>query len=509
MMPRAGLLATVFVTGAAVLLIEVLGTRIIGPVFGVSLFVWSALLVVTLGSLATGYYAGGALADRMPEPRLLGWVVLCAGGLLAVLRLVTHPVLLLAEGFGPRGGPLLAAVALFAPCLLVLGMVGPVAVRLVAVDRSTAGKGVGTVYAVSTAGSLAGTLATVFIVLPAFDTEQIVLGAATALTLLGAALWLRHARSPAVGAALVLPLLAWLVPDAPVPPGFAVVDRAQSLYGLVEVIYQQRGNVRLLRADHSIIGAQFLSDRSPAFSFVHLLEAVRFLRPSAKDMLQLGLGIGSLPEALRPRGITTDVVEIDPAVVRFARRYFGFETKGDVFEEDARTFLRRTDRRYDVVVHDTFTGGTTPEHLLSLEVIRRIHGLLRPGGVLALNFAGYDRGPKAEASRAVARTVRAVFRHVRSFRDDPPADGVEDVGNLVFFASDEDLDFTLPPDAAFENASCRRVLRSFTRWEVLQDVPEGPTITDSRNPLARLQIPIAEDHFAAMNELLPVEVWLH
>src|SRR5438270_59149 len=71
-MPR--LLATVFVTGAAVIVVEILGTRIIGPVFGVSLFVWCALLAVTLGSLATGYYAGGVLVDRRPTPSLLNLI---------------------------------------------------------------------------------------------------------------------------------------------------------------------------------------------------------------------------------------------------------------------------------------------------------------------------------------------------------------------------------------------------------------------------------------------------
>lgn len=143
-----------------------------------------------------------------------------------------------------------------------------------------------------------------------------------------------------------------------------------------------------------------------------------------------------------------------------------------MFAEDARAFLRRTSRRYDVVVHDTFTGGTTPEHLLSVEVVQRIHQILEPGGVLALSFAWFDRGPKAKARWAVARTLRAVFRNVRVFRDGPPGRDPDEAANPVFLASD------------------------------------GP-VTDARNPLARLRIPVAEDHFHAMNELLPAGVWLH
>jgi spermidine synthase len=221
------------------------------------------------------------------------------------------------------------------------------------------------------------------------------------------------------------------------------------------------------------------------------------------------LGIGSLPRALSSHGIRFDAVEIDPAVVRFARQYFGFLPSGQVYEEDARTYLQHTQERYDLVVHDTFTGGTTPEHLLSLEVLQRIHALLRPGGVLALNFIGYHAGEQAEASFAVARTIDAVFANVRVFRDAALTEDPENPGNLLFFASDNDLKFNIPANVQFESVVSEQILRSFQSWEVLQQVPMGALITDARNPLSRLQIQTTEKHFAAMNELIPAEVWLH
>jgi spermidine synthase len=242
---------------------------------------------------------------------------------------------------------------------------------------------------------------------------------------------------------------------------------------------------------------------------VHVLESVRFLRPHGSDALQIGLGIGSLSRALSSNGIRFDAVEIDPSVVRFAKQYFGFLPNGDVNEEDARTYLRHTPKQYDIVVHDTFTGGTTPEHLLSLEVLQRIHALLRPGGVLALNFIGYHVGEQAEASFAVARTIKAVFANLRVFRDAPLTEEPENPGNLLFFASDDRLEFEIPANAKFESEVCEQLLRSFQDWEVLRLVPTGAIITDAKNPLARLQIRTTEKHFAAMNELMPAEVWLH
>jgi spermidine synthase len=506
---KGELLATVFVTGAAVILIEILGTRVIGPVFGVSLFVWSALLAVTLGSLAAGYYAGGVLVDRTPTAKLLGLIVVAAGLLLGCVPLLSHPLLAVAETMGPRGGSLFAAAVLFTPSLVALGAVGPVAVRLGTANLRATGHSVGSVYAVSTTGSLIGTLCTGFLLIPAFDTNEILFASAIVLVAMGSASLAVHWRKSAL-VAVAAPILATMsVERAPLPHGFRVLDRSQSLYGLVEVIDDDDRQVRFLRADHSVLGAQFFRDHSSGFAFIHLLEAVRFVRPGASKMLQIGLGTGALPSVLRSRGITADVVEIDPAVVRFAREYFGFAPNGDIFEEDARTFLARTTNRYELIVHDTFTAGTTPEHLLSLEVLQRIHALLRPGGVLALNFVGAHDGPMAEASWTVMRTLRSVFPRVRAFADEPPTERPREAGNLLFFASDGDLAFTIPDDAHFENDVCERVLRSFQDWEVFATVPRGGIITDAHNALSRLQLPIAEDHFAAMNTLIPPEVWLH
>jgi SAM-dependent methyltransferase len=289
-----------------------------------------------------------------------------------------------------------------------------------------------------------------------------------------------------------------------------VLARSQSLHGLLEVIEDRNRGLRVLRADHSLLGARWNKDRTAAFSFLHILESIRFLRPASGKILHVGLGIGSLPMALQRWGFESDVVEIDPEVVRLARDHFDFSTTGRIYVEDGRALLQRLPAHsYDVIVHDTFTGGTTPEHLLSLEVLTRIHDVLRPGGLLTLNFLGYQTGPSAEASWAVMRTLRTVFSNVLAFRDMPPGELPDSVANLVFFASDEPLDFTIPSDATFENGVCAETLQSFAKWQVLNGAePTGPIIRDDKNPLARLQLTIASEHYKLMNELMPAEIWL-
>lgn len=180
------LFGTVFVLGAATMVIEIMGTRVIGPVFGVGLFVWSALLSVTLGALAVGYYCGGELADKTGDPRLLGGLTLSTGVLLALVPLLSHAVLSATEGLGPRWGALGSAVLLFAPSLTVLGMTGPVAVRRATQDLRLAGRSVGSIYAVSTLGSVVGTLGLAYGVIPVLETQAILLGTSGLLVALGA-----------------------------------------------------------------------------------------------------------------------------------------------------------------------------------------------------------------------------------------------------------------------------------------------------------------------------------
>lgn len=488
------------------MIVEILGTRVIGPVFGVSLFVWSALLAITLVSLATGYYAGGLLADKAPSARVLGMAAVVAGVALAIVPVVRYWVLGVTQGLGPRVGSLTSALLLFAPSLTALGSISPIAVRIASNDVEHTGRRVGVFFAVSTLGSVAGTFLVAFWLVPSFETDHIILSTSGLLIVAGVALLFTY--RPVAILALIVPILSGHAPKPSYPNGFHVIDRAQSMLGLVEVIDDRDRNVRFLRVDHSLIGAELVPEYESAFSFVYMLEFASIMRPNARTLLQLGLGTGSVARSFERRGIKVDTVEIDPVVVRFAKRYFEFATTGSIFVEDARAYLHRTERSYDILVHDTFTGGATPEHLLSKEILIQAKRVLRPGGLLVLNFVGGVSGSDGAASKLVARTLRNVFREVRVFKDsDKPG-----IANIVYFAADRDLGLDAIANARFHDDRRENARQAFLQREVLveaRDDASGPVITDEHNPLARLELPIAEQHYAAMNKLLPASLWLH
>lgn len=165
----------VFVCGGALMGVEIVGGRVLSPYFGSSVFVWGAIIGVFMAALAMGYYLGGMVADRRPSLGWLAAVVGIAGALVMVLTKLATPACGWVDrmDLGPRYGPLVAALALYFPPSLFLGAVSPFAVRLQARSLSAMGNVAGRLYALSTAGSLLGTLGTTFWLIPTLSTSKI------------------------------------------------------------------------------------------------------------------------------------------------------------------------------------------------------------------------------------------------------------------------------------------------------------------------------------------------
>ncbi|MCL6554655.1 MAG: fused MFS/spermidine synthase, partial [Firmicutes bacterium] len=165
----------VFGSGAILMGLEIVGSRLIAPFFGSSVFVWGGLISIFLGALSLGYYLGGTMADRWPRAGVLAMLLALAGGTVLALNVAARPVLVAFDAWnlGPRLGPLLASVALFAVPSILMGTTSPFAIKLVAHDLATVGTSAGVLYALSTAGSIFGTIATAFFLIPSMGVRAI------------------------------------------------------------------------------------------------------------------------------------------------------------------------------------------------------------------------------------------------------------------------------------------------------------------------------------------------
>lgn len=413
------LLATALVCGAMVMVVEILGSRLIGPFFGVSLFVWTALITVTLVALAAGYAVGGVLADRRGSPEWLYGIILTAGLLVVAIPSLKYPVLATTAGLGLRMGALVGSLILFGPPLFLLGCVSPYLVRIAGAELPRLGRTVGGLYALSTVGSFVGTLATGFYLIAWLGVERIFVLTGAILILLGAGYFLLFRRKPAPLAALLPVFLLWPTPQLPevvLADGTQarVVYNRDSFYGNIKVVeYQGTGiRTRELLIDGLVQGGVDVADGKSVYEYSYLLGYLPLaLAPQAKNALVIGLGAGVVPRFYAARGLQVDAVDIDPEIGAVAKTYFGLPDQVRVVVEDARYFLANQTGRYDVVVLDVFNGDTTPGHLLSREALALLGKRLTPQGVLSINLIG-SLQHETLMTASVVHTLKQVFEHV-------------------------------------------------------------------------------------------------
>lgn len=460
----------VFWCGAALMGLEMVAARVLAPYLGNSIYVWGAVISVVMIALSIGYALGGQLADRFGAARSLPPVIAAAGAFTTLAPLVAEGVLQPAAELGPRAGSLVAAMAIFFVPSLLLAMVSPLGVRLAASQgMSHLGRSTGNLYAVSTAGSIAGTLGTSFWLIPALSLEPLVVW--TGFSLLGASMLafvLRPEAQPedvdphpiavrfarhSVRLTLVLALAGAgvaafvLFRVAPVPAeneqGEAILFRADTQYHRITVT--EGDGARHLRFDHSHQSAIALDDpfesriRYP--DYMHLAMAIK---PDAKRVLVLGLGGGAITKRFwrdYPE-VRVDSVEIDPVVVDVARKYFWLpeDARSKVYVEDARRFVQNAEGPYDIIIVDAYYSDSLPFHLTTQEFLREIDAILAPDGVVAYNVIASAEGRRSELFRSMYRTADTVWDHLWVFPIGLGTSGtVETNRNIIVLATNQDV----------------------------------------------------------------------
>lgn len=492
---RAGLYLTVFLTGAAVMVIELLGTRLIAPFYGASLYVWSSLISVTMMALALGYFAGGQWADRAKRTGL-SLIIALAALLTLLIPWATRPVLLATDPLGLRAGAFVSALVLFSPSLTLLGMVGPFAIKLSTSRLEGVGSNAGSIYAMSTLGSVVGTLLLGFFLFPLLGSREILIGLSFILFLLSTGVSIlerkRMGKIALIIPGLVLTFLGFCLMPQVVDAGrahlkgdqFQIKSERESLYGWVRVIDQPSKDLRLLTSDASTIGAANISNGESRLSYQDIVHLIPALATNVKRALLIGQGAGHMAMVLRDRyGIVTDTLEIDPAVADAATRYFGFTPTGQTLVGDARYEIRHLKGPYDLIIHDCFTGGSEPAHLLTVETLTQLKALLSDQGILALNFVAFSDTQRNAALASVAKTIAQVYPHQNVFISDPG----RDFNDFIFLASNRPID--LDSDTLRADQSAWLKQRVFNI-----DARLGIILTDNFNPLEHLQTQKAEHY---------------
>jgi len=484
---RRYLYFTAAMTGAIIMIVEILGAKMLAPFVGTSHFVWTAQIAVTLVALAAGYYAGGRLVDRSLNLAKLYWAILSAAIYLGFTVIAVERVAYWClDNFKLAVGSLVASAFLFFVPLALLAMTGPFLIRILTVAVAGVGGNVGRLSAISTLGSFAGTVLIGYVLIPFLPNSTTMFATAGVLMAVAAGYffgWGKKQTSPAaVTVAMAVGLLAGgygVAADGPFKHrGMEEVYRANSDFGQLQVIAVQNDTRRYYLNDYLTQNTYDPAARDSTSMFTYMLHGlVRGYAPGVQDVLCIGLGVGIVPMKFARERVRVDVVEINPAVVPLAEKFFGLEpAKLNLTFGDGRQFVNNSKKQYDAIVLDAFLGDSSPSHLMSREAFAAMHQRLRPGGVLVINSFGEQEAGQDFFIASLDKTLQAVFRSVRIH--------AAGNGNVFFAASDRaEMELKNPPSLTAVHSDCRDDVEEAYDTVLKTNPKSGIVLTDDYNPV--------------------------
>jgi len=488
----------VFICGAVVMILELVGSRILAPYLGTSIIVWTSLIGIILGSLSLGYWWGGKIADRNPSYKIFSLIIFISAVIIALITSLKSFVL----GFVQNNishfyaGTIVATLILFAPPSIVLGMTTPYAVRLKIKDLNKSGTTVGGLYAISTIGSIAGTFLAGFFLIAYFGSTKILIILSIVLVFTSIIAYVRSilAVKGIIISLLLLSLLAMNSYDA-------FLSKQEIIY--VDTQYNRVLICRSVDAETNrptrvmvtnpkeIQSAVFLNDDNDlVIGYTKFYRLAGHFKPDLKDSLMIGGAGYSYPKDYLKKFSTAklDVVEIDPALTALARQYFNLkdDARLTIHHEDGRTFLNKAKKKYDVIFGDAFTSYySLPYQLTTREAIQKMHDLLNEDGVVLVNIISSINGEKGEFLRAEYATFQSVFPQVYLF---PVADSNNgsDVQNVMLVA----LKSTKKPVFRNQDNELNGYLQHLWNKEVQMDIP---LLTDDHAPVDNYILKVIKD----------------
>ncbi len=482
----------VFAGGALVMILEMTASRILAPHLGTSLVVWTSLIGVVLAFMALGAWLGGRAADRRPSPRRLACILAGAGVAVAAAAAV-HPWVgsRVSDALpGLHAAALTASVLLLGAPSILFGMVTPFVIRLRLKDVDTSGGTVGRLYALSTAGSIAGTFLGGFVLIAWFGSTQILFGVGAAMFVLAA---LAAGRIGFGGSAAAAALLC----SAALSQSYGVPRLADGRPALTETAYNalvvREGRtadgrtVRVLVTDPGKAQAAAYPDHPEelVFPYTRFFGDGAALAANPSRVLMLGGGGYSMARnLLRPGGplgpeARLDVVELDPGMTRAAREYFGIpdDPRLRIVHEDARRFLNRSTEVYDLIYVDVFGSEfSVPFHTGTVEAAAELRRCTAPGGVVLINIISALEGEGGRLFQAVYGSLRTAFAYVESFAVHDPHSR-EQAQNIILVAGDAAV--TAWPER-------------FAAHRVPPGETDVPPLTDDYAPVERYVLPLLE-----------------
>ncbi len=417
------LLFIVFVTGAAVLVIEIAATRVLSVYFGNTIYTFSSIISVILLALSIGYFVGGRLADKWGTESLFFTIIALSGLSVFGLHLVNlYYIPQLSQELSLRDGPLVASLLLFFLPGFLLGMLSPIVAKLqmVRLKKKGIGQITGDVFFWSTLGSIAGSLGSGFYLIPTYGLDQIIIGVGAVLLAMGIIGMLVASPSKNSGQKmfvllLTLPLLhITLLSFTGKIVNPAIVYNEQGWYDSITIYDSEFYGVeaRFLQQATDASSAMYLQSDELVYDYTKYYQVYKLVTKHPEHALVIGGGAYSVPKALLQDdpNVIVDVAEIEPELFALGQKYFRVPNDPRLINhgEDGRRLLNDTDKKYNLIFSDAF-HFSIPAHLTTQEFFRLSKNKLKSEGIFVANVVGSLSEKNPSFLFSEIKTFKSVF----------------------------------------------------------------------------------------------------
>ncbi len=470
----------VFFCGMSVMIIELVGSRIIAPYVGTSIYVWTSLIGIVLGSLSLGYYFGGRWADKNASLKNLAIIIFVAG--ISTIAIIYLRYLSYYFGiFGPvfRASSIIYAPLLFFPSTFFFGMISPYTTRLYIKNIETSGSSIGRLYALSTIGSIVGTFLGGFFLVSYFGSSKILLILGILTLILSFFVYSLEKISwkffVLVLIGIYISFFAFSLSGA-IPVSGNILADIDTPYKRVWVYdtYDRETKKPIRILTDTIFGSQsgiFLDDPSKHLSkYQEYFDLSNHFNPESKKILMIGAGAFTYASDYlrkKPAG-SIDVVEIDPDLKKISTDYFSLveDPRLKIIHDDGRIFLNNDKNIYDSILMDAFNSLLSiPYQLTTKETVDNIYNKLSKNGVVIVNVISAIQGHRGEFLRAEYATYKSVFPTVLVFKvSESTSDNLPQNLILVGLKSEN-------PKLVAKDAELNKLLQTLYKKEIALDMP--------------------------------------
>lgn len=392
----------ILIEGATVMAVELCGAKLMAPLYGGGLFVWAAILAITLSALACGYFFGGILSQKEKTNRILFNIISVASICIAIMPFIATYLLPYISYINFKLAVILSAILLIFTPIFLLGCTTPLFVRLNTAKAEMAGMISGRVYAISTLGGIISTLFCGFVLIPIIGLKFTLLCFAIVLFVI-AGIILKLIKGNTSLILFVVFVFAF--------QNYSRSEKAlytnHGILGEIEVLDLSYENelVRQLLINKIVQTEMNLKTKRSTSAYIHFIDSLIQTPKIKANALVLGLGGGLLANKLCTRNYKVDGVEFDERIIEAAKIYFDLDPLVNTFPLDARSFINDCDKKYDLIIFDLFKAEDQPSHVLTMESIKKVKEMLLPYSTMIINWHGFVKQPLGKGTEILLNTL--------------------------------------------------------------------------------------------------------